>query len=138
MTKKELMTLTAVAFAQAAIRKVGVNPEMYRAVNKAFDVWNCKMSKRDMDQSVKWLDNFEQALWQGEEQEAHVYLSFAIAVLERQSEFLRGRKLKAIYKIIVILLLAYNNLPESLHSEHFCSDLASRAVDVWEEVINAK
>ncbi len=136
MTKKELMTMTSVAFAQAAIRKIGINPDMNRSVNKAFDIWKCKMSKRDMDISSKWLDDFERLLWKGEEQEAHVHISFAVAVLERQAEFLRGRKLESIDKIIVILLLAYNDLPESLHSENFCSDLASRAVQVWEEVIN--
>ncbi len=137
MTKNELRTLTAVAFAQAAIRKIGIDPDMNRAVNKAFNIWKCKMSKRDINQSAKWLNNFEQLLWKGEEQEAHVHISFAVAVLERQSEFLKGRKLKAIDKIIVVLLLAYNDLPESLHSENFCSDLASRAVSVWEEVISA-
>ncbi len=136
MTKNELRTMTAVAFAQATIRKIGIDPDMNRAVNKAFNIWNCKMSKRDMQISTKWLDNFEKLLWHGEEQEAHVHISFAVAVLERQAEFLRGRKLKAIDKIIVVLLLAYNDLPESLHSEHFCSDLASRAVSVWEGVIN--
>ncbi len=137
MTKKELFTMTAVAFAQAAIRKIGIDPDMNRAVNRAFDVWRCKMSKRDMQISTKWLDNFERSLWKGEEQEAHVHISFAVAILERQSEYLKGRKLKAIDKIIVVLLLAYNDLPESLHSENFCSDLASRAVSVWEEVISA-
>ncbi len=136
MTKKELMTLTSVAFAQAAIRKIGINPDMNRSVNKAFDIWKCKMSKQDINQSAKWLNNFERLLWKGDEQDARVHLSFAIAILERQSEFLRGRKLKAIDKIIVILLLAYNDLPGGVQSENSCSDLASRAVQVWEEVID--
>ncbi len=135
MTKNELRTLSAVAFAQAAIRKIGIDPDMNRAVQKAFSVWKCKLTKRDIKQSSKWLEEFERALWKGEEQEAHTHLSFAVAILEKQSEFLRGRKLKAIDEIIVILLMAYNDLPESLHSEDFCSDLASRAVSVWEEII---
>ncbi|MCP3940256.1 MAG: hypothetical protein GY710_02070 [Desulfobacteraceae bacterium] len=139
MTKNEIKTMTAVAFGQAAIRKIGINPKMYFAVENAFYVWEYNrnaLTSQNIKQSSRWLKKFDQALWQGAEQDAHVHLSFAVAILERQAEFLSGRKLKAIDYLIEIMLRVYNDLPESLHSENYCSDLASRAVTIWEEVIN--
>ncbi len=141
MTKNELRTITAVAFGQAAIRKIGINPKMYFAVENAFQEWEFSrggLTSQNLKLSSRWLDKFEKVLWQGAEQDAHVHLSFAIAILERQAEFLAGRKLKAIDSIIEIMLRVYNDLPESLHSENYCSDLASRAVTIWEEIINGK
>lgn len=141
MTRNELKTMAAVAYGQAAVQKVGAYPKMREAVHNAFDIWRCERSSlthQNIKQSSKWLEEFERALWKGEEQEAHTHLSFAIAILERQSGFLKGRKLKVIDYMVKVMLQIYNDLPASLHSEDFCNDLASRAVEIWEEVIDAK
>ncbi len=136
MTKNELITVTALSFCQAAVRHCGINPKMHKAVKEAFLLWGKEVSKSNRAQMSKWFGGFIKSLWKGKPQEAHTNLSFGIAIMEYQADFLRGRKLDAVDQVIAIMTKIYANLPKPEGSEHLCNDIAVEALAKWKEVVS--
>ncbi len=136
MTRNELKTVTVLAFCRVAVSHIEVNLKMHIAVNEALRLWDQTISKSNQLQMLEWLSGFEGALWKGKPQEAHTNLSFGIAILECQADFLKGRKANAVNQVIAIMMEIYDNLPKPEDSEHLCNDIAIDALEIWKKVVS--
>ena len=136
MSKNELKSVAAIAFAQICLDKINVMGKNERKVlDKAYHCFSKSIDHSRYLTVCRWLNQFEQETFGGRKQEAHTYFSFAIAILERQSSFLKGKKLDAFNQLISLLTSEYEKLEKPDNPEFCCNDMAAFAVEKWEGII---
>lgn len=138
MTKNELKTQAAIAWAQACVDKAKgkKDKKMGKLVMNAFYLWSDDLHNKDISIMIKWIAKLDKMLWQGKIPEAHINLNFALGILERQSNFLKGEKLKSIDEIIKHVNLVYEYLEKPGMPEFECCKLGHEAVKTWERIID--
>jgi len=127
--------MAVIALGKVMAEKVGC-PQNH-IFDQAFDAWCFHPTAANLDMLAKWIDEFDQAVWQGRDQEAHKSLSFVILIIERQADHLTGRKLVAVNDIIDYLCELYEMLePADNGDEYTLNQQAAEAADIWQKVID--
>jgi hypothetical protein len=132
-SKNILKTMAAIALGKVMTESIGATEQII--FDNAWDAWGFYPDIKDIAIITGWLNSFEREIWHGAEQDAHTNLSFAIAILERQTGFLRGRKRYVINRIIDVLQELYDGLPPPVVDEYACNAEAAIAFDIWDKIV---
>ncbi len=131
-SKYELKTMAAIAFTWAVLKKMGVQKGFRILFKEAFSLWPKEIGAKNRSTVSGWLDQFEEKCWAGEEKNDAVHLSFCLGILEHQSEFLKGAKLRAVNDIIYVVS---EFISDEMNSFEAARD-GYHAKEIWRGIVN--